>query len=145
MNAPITKVTPGHVAELAASVQTLNRTVGIYSEEISRLNRRQQRTKFALTLTVLGLILDVALSGLLMYQHTVQTCFNARAQQLFNAEFQKVSGQITGELTQRNAVVQIIRGGDPRGGLAQFEHGTDQWITASRTYLSKISHIQGNC
>lgn len=133
------------VRELDAHVQTTAETVAALATETkantegeARLDRGQRRHRFWILLTILGLALDLALSGLFVYQHYQQDCTNSTLRQRqsinqrnFRAEVDKVAGQVAGLKKIRTA----------GGNQAQAFAGFDQFIKASETYLVTIGQI----
>lgn len=63
---------PPTLAELITGVQALTKSV-------QEFQRKRARDRLLLVIAMVGLVLDLALSGLFFYQHTVQTCQNHRS------------------------------------------------------------------
>lgn len=133
------------VRELDSHVQATAETVAVLATETKanteaevRLERSQRRHRFWILLTIVGLALDLALSGLFVYQHYQQDCTNSALRQRqsinqrnFRAEVDKVAGQVAGLKKIRSA----------GANQAQAFAGFDQFIEASETYLVTIGKI----
>lgn len=144
---------PLQLERLVDSVQLLNDKLHAYYRELAQLNERfraferaQRRHRIALVLTIIGLALDLALSGLFIFQHIQQNCFNTRSANFFNAEQMKVNGQISGEKRQLTGVQEILKGTRASSikGLNDFEAGTQIWISRSEKYLNTIGKLIQN-
>lgn len=134
----------GDVTRLAAGVEALSRSTRDNTDAIARVTVTARRQRFGLVLTAIGLVADLILSGLFVYQHIQQSCTNVRSQQFFDAEIGKVAGQIVGEQQKLHGVRMILRR-EGVTGLAEYVRGEEQWIAASRHYLETIHSIKDHC
>jgi hypothetical protein len=138
----MTQPASSDVQELISEVSYLAKSVKDGGAEVSRLRvayeqmaHALRRQKVALIISIIGLCLDLALSGLFLYQHERQSCTNRRSDAFFKAEFNKVQGQVDG--------LKELMGAN--GNQAKAREGLDQFITASQTYLDKIHGFQTQC
>jgi hypothetical protein len=109
----------GDVTRLAAGVEALSRSSRQNTDAIARVredaDRRLGRHRFALTLTVVGLLIDLAISALFRL--------------FFAAEVNKVSGQVDG--------LHMIVHGQTVPGLRHFIHASDNYLD----HIHRLNHV----
>lgn len=134
---------PEEPATLGAKVDALRVEVAENNRNLHELRVARRRHRLALILTTIGLAMDLALSGLFIYQHVKQDCTNGRAMQFFAAEIRKVNGQIKGENQQLTGLHEMLGGSHAQvmQGFQDFTDGTATWIAQSRHYLRTIEHL----
>jgi len=122
------------VEELTLAVGDLSEQLKKTSKELAQIKRSNSRHRMALIAASIGIVLDLMLSGLFIYQHEKQVCTNNRSQRFFAAEVKKVNGQVEGlQEIKRNPT-------DP----AKVSEGFNQFIDASQHYLDTI-HTLPRC
>lgn len=126
------------LAQLISEVSQLNNSVRATEASLKGLTRSSGRHRLAIILGAIGLTVDlgltVAVFHLLDQQSAYndrQTCINGRSARFFDAEHDKVAGQVKG--------LKEIRGA--RGDRAKTREGFDQFIAASQHYLDAIANL----
>lgn len=138
--------------QLLDSVHRLTDWVEDNAAATHRLASSLRRHRVALWLTIVGLVLDLGLSALFIYQHRVQSCQTSQlkfrqtiSQRSFQAEYSKVTGQVKG--------LRMIQLGSNGADQAKVLAGFKEFIDASEKYLVQIAAINadvrkhpiGNC
>lgn len=135
----------GEVRALATAVQDSRETMDALTASNERLGVASKRQRRWIAVTITGLVADLALSLLFIYQHARQGELNGRFDcqagnlslrqdyntRSFNAEVAKVTGQVEGLKQIRNATDR-----------AAARAGFDQFIVASEHYLDVTTALQ---
>lgn len=100
---------------------------------VQGLARRLNLTRRVVAALIVSVMIDLALSGLFIYQHQQQACRNKVSHDFFVAERTKVEGQIAG--------LERLK----QGGEGNAVAGLNQFIDATRNYVVSIDRIRGHC
>lgn len=129
-------VEPPELQDLIDSVNALKEQLKKSQKELADLRRSNLRQRLGLIVASIGLVLDLAISGVLIAQHEHQNCTNDRSKAFFKAEIRKVEGQVAGFTKLKKASLS----GDQKGALAGF----DQFVDSSKAYLTSVRDLP-NC
>jgi hypothetical protein len=119
------------ILELGNSVDELRNDLKGVSRQLTGLKRSNQRHRAALIAATIGLVLDLVISGVLIYQKERQDCTNSRSREFFAAEVRKVQGQVAGLTEIQKNPTDRKKGND----------GFNQFISASEGYLREIHNL----